>query len=175
MNTFDLLSLGLVGAAAMKGRRRGLPQEAYRLFRWGIGLLAGCGLYSLANQFLSGLFPNVSGLSGFLLGFGGAFALVRTAKTRLIRTLERKVSKERSQKAGLVAGAIRGGIIAMSLATSAHVSPIFPWKGAITESSMVGTVTGWLFQEPASSESTDGSEPDASEDGGEASTFRTDP
>lgn len=68
-----------------------------------------------------------------------------------------------------------GGIIAMSLATSAHVSPIFPWKGAITESSMVGTVTGWLFQEPASSESTDGSEPDASEDGGEASTFRTDP
>ena len=79
------------------------------------------------------------------MGFGGAFVLVRNVKARLIRTLERKVSKGVSQRAGMITGAIRGFMIVISLATTAHVAPLFPWKEAITESSFLGTMTGLFF------------------------------
>ena len=147
----------------MKGRRRGLPREAYRLFRWAVGLLMGCGLYSLANQLLSGLFPDLSGFGGFLLGFGGALLLVRTVKVRLIQTLERRYPAQTASRAGLIAGAVRGAIIVTSLATTAHVAPFFPWKDAITQSSLLGTVTGVFFGEAVESPAETGQGEDASE------------
>ena len=146
----DLFGLGLVALSARKGGRRGPAREIYRLIRLSTALIAGCGLYSLTRSLLSDILPAASGLTGFLIYFGGAFALVRLVKSMLMRKLDARFQGDSARRAGQLAGALRGLVLLLSVVTAAYVAPLFPWRDAFTQDSWVGRIPGWFLPEPAS-------------------------
>jgi len=134
----DLISIGVIALTARKGKRRGPAREIYRLIRLSVALTAGCGLYRLTHGVLKDLLPAASGLSGFLIYFAGAFSVVRLLKTMLIKYLDQRFENSFKDRAGLISGGLRGGLLVISIATAAYIAPVFPWKTAITEASWIG-------------------------------------
>jgi len=152
----DLVGIGLVALCGRSGKRHGPAREIYRLIRVTTALIAGCGLYSLTRTFLSNLLPAASGLTGFLVYFGGTFFLVRFIKTALLQKLNQHFQGASAEKAGWIAGSLRGGVLLLSLVTLAHVAPIFPWKESITQNSWIGRIPDWFLPDsetPAQEES----------------------
>ena len=104
---------------------RGFGDEVFRLVRLGTAYLAGCGLYETVGNGLDRLFaPAVSDTVGFIVSFVGAYALVRLARRKLVATVAARFRGSAVALGGAVAGALRAGVVATTLMTALHISPV---------------------------------------------------
>ncbi len=143
MNGFDGATAAVMAYGAWRGMRRGVAQEAYRMVRMLVALAAGCGLYGLVARGIGQLAGGTSGAGGFLVAFGGAYALVRAAKRRFLAWVEARTSSW-ARWSGGAAGAVRGLAAMLAAGAVLNVSPFAALKDGVLGGSAVGRVASWF-------------------------------
>ena len=142
MSIVDLVVVAGLGLGFVRGRKRGLGLELYKLVNIGIPILAGCGLYTLAGGVVSlipGLGGEGSGLLGFLSVFAGTLFLMRIIRKKLRVYLVGRFGEASRTVAGVV-GTTRVGVLLLGLLTGIQLSP----ARFITEGSLFGRIIGAL-------------------------------
>jgi uncharacterized membrane protein required for colicin V production len=156
MSALDAITLGYMGIAAVRGARRGVGDEVFRLVRVGTALLAGCGLYETVSNALDAVFGSASAVSdttGFIASFGGAYLLIRMARRQLVAWVAARVSGFARTVGGALAGALRAGVVVAALMTALHISPV---ENKAAEESWVGRKVSVIQEdEPLEQEATD--------------------
>lgn len=155
MNAVDLVSGAYVVYGALRGLKRGLADEAYRLIRVGVALVAGCGLYDWLSQGLESLLnlaPGISDTTGFIATFAGAFAALRLGRRKLTEWIRAKAGPRVEALGGSVAGLFRAGVALTALMTALHLSPA---DTRSADESWIGKIAGVFsrdagHQEPVS-------------------------
>ncbi|MFH0909454.1 MAG: CvpA family protein [bacterium] len=136
MNWLDGITAAYLAFGAARGRKRGLPEEAYRCVRLLAGLGAGCGLYGLISDAVSAVAsvaPEVSAPAGFLATFGGAFALLHLVRRKIIETVRARFASLQAV-GGAVAGALQAFMVIVSLVTAVQLSSSTPDQGVAADS-----------------------------------------
>ncbi len=136
MNLMDALVAAYVGFGAYRGRSRGLAQEAYRLLRIGVALVAGCGLFGLVSDGIGKLVhlgPALSGPVSFLATTVGAWSVLRVLREKFLNMMETRF-------AGLaqIGGAIAGGLRTLALATGAMITAHLAGSDGLLADSWLG-------------------------------------
>jgi hypothetical protein len=148
VNVVDLISAAYVAFGAVRGRKRGLADEAYRLLRVGISFAAGCGLYGLMSDLLKNVLSlgaDVSGPVGFVATMAGAWALLRMAKRRLTAWIAARFASH-AAIGGAVAGGIRSLVWVLALVSAFHLAGSAPGRQQVSEQSLVGRIAGWVVK-----------------------------
>lgn len=124
MNLLDGMVAVYVAYGAQRGRKRGLAEEAYRLLRVGVALLAGCGLYGLVSGLIGkvlSLGSDVSGPVGFVATMLGAWSLLRVVRARVVAWVT-ATYQPYAAVGGAIAGGVRNLILAVSAMITAHLA-----------------------------------------------------
>lgn len=104
MVPIDILSSVYVLFGTFRGRRRGVPEELYRLVRTGLAFLSGLGLYGLVQSTMQTI-PGFAGAAGFALSYAGVFVLLRKTRKAIRDRLHRTFGEARSLIAAAVGAA----------------------------------------------------------------------
>ncbi len=142
MNAYDLAAIGYTGFAAWRGKKRGAGEEAYRLLRVGVALIAGSGLYSLFTGVLSSVsdrLPAFSGAVGFVAVFVGALYLMRKIRG-LIVTRVNAVWGDKGAPIAAAFGAVRGFTVALSAGIAAALTRVDAIENLVLQDSWLGAV-----------------------------------
>lgn len=148
MNIIDLISAAYVAFGAIRGRKRGMADEAYRLLRIGVSFLAGCGLYGLVSDLLKQVLAmggDVSGPVGFVAIMAGAWSLLRFARKRLTAWIALRFASHASL-GGAIAGGLRTAVWVLSLVSAFHLAGSAPGHEQVAEQSLVGRIAGWVVK-----------------------------
>lgn len=131
MNPVDGIVAAYVAYGAYRGRTRGLADEAYRLVRVGLALLAGCGLYGLVSDLIGKVIyagDAVSGPVGFVATMLGTWSVLRVLRTKFVNLLETKYAGL-AQVGGAVAGGLRTAVLSSSAMITAYLAGHEGWLG----------------------------------------------
>lgn len=124
MNLLDGLVAAYVAYGAYRGRARGLGEEAYRLLRVGVALVAGCGLYEIVGDLLSrvvSLGTQFSGPVGFLGTMIGTWSVLRVAKEKMVTWLSTRYVAL-AETGGAIAGGLRNLVLVSGAMITAHLA-----------------------------------------------------
>ena len=159
MNYIDLAVLGYLAWGFRRGMRRGLTRELYRLLNLAVAYLTGVGLYRLLHSALGGLaerVPQLSGVLGFIVVFGGVFAVIRALKTRITRMIEARVPEHHARAAAGFAGVARSAMGALALLTALSLLPFEGFQESVMQKSLSGRIAGWMVPDaPAETKATE--------------------
>jgi len=155
MNYVDGIIAVYIAYAAVRGAKRGVAVEGYRLVRLAISFAVGCGvfplLHRLSSAVLSSQTENAGGL-GFVLGLVAAFFAMRALRSGLTALIQRKLGEKFARSGGAIAGGVRALAAASALAVFLHLAPWIPGRATVTESSLVGRAVGFFVSEPSAQE-----------------------
>lgn len=142
MNLLDGLVAVYVAYGAQRGRKRGLAEEAYRLLRVGVALIAGCGLYGLVSDLIGKVLATgseISGPVGFVATMVGAWSLLRVLRARVVAWVTAKY-----QPYAAVGGAVAGGLRNLTLALSAMITAQLAGRSGFLAESGLGKLIAML-------------------------------
>jgi len=144
MSPVDGIVAVYVAYGVYRGRARGLAEEAYRLVRVGVALLAGCGLYSVVSDLISKVIyagDAVSGPVGFVATMLGTWSVLRVVRTKFVNLLETKYAGL-AQTGGAIAGGLRTAVLAFSAMITAFLAGHENWLGHSWLGSLLHHVVG---------------------------------
>lgn len=148
MNVVDLLAAASVAGGALRGRKRGLADEAYRLLRVGISFAAGCGLYGFVSDLLGkvlSLGGDVSGPMGFIATMGGTWSVLRLLRQKLQSLVDAHLARH-AAVGGAVAGGIRAFVWVLAILSAFHLAGSAPGREQLSEKSLAGQIAGWVVK-----------------------------
>jgi hypothetical protein len=148
MNFVDLIAIAGLGVGYLRGRKRGLDRELYRLINVGLLMVGGCGLFKLIGKglsFLPFLSAENSGLPGFLLGMGVAFVVVRKIRKGLRAALAAKFGTASHRNTAGFVGMARWGVVIVGVVAALVLSRVGVWMDPVTEGSLLGRAVAALL------------------------------
>lgn len=131
MSPVDGIVAVYVAYGVYRGRARGLADEAYRLLRVGVALLAGCGLYGVVSDLISRVIYTgdaVSGPVGFVATMLGTWSVLRVVRTKFTAALETRFAGL-AEAGGAMAGGLRTAVMASSAMITAVLAGHENWLG----------------------------------------------
>lgn len=144
----DILSVAYVAYGTVRGGRRGLGDEAFRLFRLAIAFAAGCGLHKLVGNGIGRLLSigsDVSAPVAFAVTVAGAWWLLRRARIVFAAWAEKRLGRH-ARLGGAIAGGLRSALLALSIAATINMAGHVPGGDAVRRGSWVGRLAGWVLQ-----------------------------
>jgi hypothetical protein len=152
VNPVDIVSVVYTAYGTVRGLRRGLAAEAYRLIQVAIPLVAGCGLYPLVSKTLeacASLGPHVSAPVSFLGTAGGTLWIVHALRRRLRAWLEARLAHVTLPAAwGAAAGAVRALVTTLAVITTVYVTPLIELRRHPGRLSVIERVVQTLLGQP---------------------------
>ena len=143
----DALAAAYVAYGVMRGRKRGLPDEAYRLLRFGTAFAAGCGLYGLVSDIIGkilSLAGDVAAPLAFVGTVGGAWWLLRVVKQSFLAWSSARFAPF-IQTGGAVAGGLRTALVVLSIVATFSMAERAPGHAAVSRETWVGRIAGWVM------------------------------
>lgn len=143
MNLIDGVAAAYAAVAAVRGSRRGVADEGYRLLRLLVSFLAGCGLFTLFDKLLDNVLASTLGDSrgvGFAAGLGAAFFLLRKLKASAVAFLQKQFAEKYNRLGGAAAGLVRALTATTALIAFLQMSPWIPGGRSAARDSLIGRV-----------------------------------
>jgi len=150
MNEFDYAALAVLGSAIMRGYKRGLSVEFYRLFRMTVALLAGTSLYGMLSDGLSGVLNVKSGIADPAM-FLGSTVVVWSLLRRLRSWMEAWILARFPQKyqatGGAVAAGMKAAILLGGVVTLFNLADWLPGHAFISRDSATSAIVHFFIPE----------------------------
>lgn len=141
MHILDIFAVLAMAIGYVRGRRRGLDRELYKLINLAVAILFGCGLFRVISRgltYLTGLASDRAGLAGFLAAMLGALFVMHLCRRRLrARLAARFGGEQRRHLAGLV-GLGRWGVGVVGVVAALVLTDLSNVTRPLTEHSVLG-------------------------------------
>lgn len=147
MNRVDIVSTLWTAAGALRGWKRGLSDEAYRLVRLGVAFGAGCGLYGAVSRLLGRIFSTEHGATsavGFVGTMAGAWWILHAVRKGFTAWIASRWPKQQA-----VGGAIAGGLRALVAAMGAVAAWLLATDASgVAENTVMGRIVSVFIHSP---------------------------
>lgn len=144
----DLVAGAYVVYGTVRGRKRGLADESFRLVRFAVALAAGCGLYGLISQGAERLLSLAGDISApvvFAGTVGGSWWLLRALKHRFKAWVGARFMPY-ARAGGAVAGGLRTALVVLGAVGVLTLAGRVPGSDSVRQDSVVGRVAAWIVR-----------------------------
>jgi len=148
MNGFDYTALAVLGAAIMRGYKRGLSVEFYQLFRMAVALLAGTSLYGMLSDALTGILNIKSGIADPAMFLGSTvvvWSLLRRMRAWMEAWILAKLPKGYQSIGGAVAAGLKTSILLGGVVVLFNLADWLPGHTAISRDSITSEVVHFFL------------------------------
>lgn len=150
MNGFDYAALAVLGSAIMRGYKRGLAVEFYRLFRMLVALLAGTGLYGILSDLLTSMLNVKSGIADPVMFLGSSLAvwsLLRRLRVWMEAMILAKLPKNYQAIGGAVAAGLKSALLLGGVVTLFSLADWLPGHESIAQDSITSQIVHFILPE----------------------------